>query len=102
MRNRRRKWTRTRRFWRNTKGSHVFSFRTNGAFMENTAFTRLQGLGAIDGILVDLDFTGKLDLLAVTATNDVRMFRNLGNMYFRDITATSGIPNVTGARQIIF
>jgi hypothetical protein len=84
------------------KGSHVFSFRTNGVFMDNTAFTRLQGLGAIDGTLVDLDFTGKLDLLAVTATNDVRMFRNLGNMYFRDITATSGIPNVTGARQIIF
>ena len=84
------------------KGSHVFSFATNGAFMENTAFTRLQGLGAIDGALVDLDFTGKLDLLAVTATNDVRFFRNLGNMYFRDITATSGIPNIKAARQIIF
>jgi Flp pilus assembly protein TadD len=84
------------------KGSHVFSFATNGAFMENTAFTRLQGLGAIDGALVDLDFTGKLDLLAVTATNDLRLFRNLGNMYFRDITATSGIPNIKGARQVIF
>lgn len=84
------------------KGSHVFSFATNGAFTEMTAFSRLQGLGAIDGALVDLDFTGKLDLLAVTATNDVRFFRNLGNMYFRDITATSGIPNITGARQIVF
>lgn len=84
------------------KGSHVFSFATNGMFMESTAFTRLQGLGAIDGVLVDLDFTGKLDLLAVTTTNDVRFFRNLGNMYFRDITATSGIPKITAARQIVF
>ena len=84
------------------KGSQVFSFATNGAFLENTAFTRLQGLAAIDGALVDLDFTGKLDLLAVTTTNDVRLFRNLGNMYFRDITATSGIPaGIKAAQKVL-
>jgi tetratricopeptide (TPR) repeat protein len=84
------------------KGIQVFGFLTNGAFVDSTAFTRLQGLGAIDAVLVDLDFTGKLDLLAVTATNDVRVFRNLGNLFFRDITATSGVPaGVKGARRII-
>jgi hypothetical protein len=84
------------------KGVQVFGFATNGAFVDSTAFTRLQGLGAIDAVLVDLDFTGKLDLLAVTATNDVRVFRNLGNMFFRDITATSGVPaGIKGARRIV-
>lgn len=84
------------------QGSHVFKFATNGNFMELTPFTRLQGLAAIDGALVDLDFTGKLDLIAVTATNDVRVFRNLGNLLFRDVTSTSGIPsNFTAARNII-
>lgn len=74
------------------KGGHVFRFGTNGGFTEATR-TRLEGLAAIDGALVDLDFTGKLDLLVVTAvTNDLRLFRNLGNLFFRDITATSGIP----------
>lgn len=84
------------------KGSHVFRFATNGAFNEATPFTRLQGLAAVDGALVDLDFTGKLDLLAVTAaTNDLRLFRNLGNLLFRDITATSGIPaGLKGARTL--
>ncbi len=85
------------------KGSHVFKFATNGAFMESTPFTRLAGLAAVDGALVDLDFTGKLDLLVVTAqTNDVRVFRNLGNLLFRDISATSGVPaGITAARQIV-
>lgn len=84
------------------KGSHVFRFATNGAFMESTPFTRLHGLAAVDGALVDLDFTGKLDLITVSAvTNDVRLFRNLGNLLYRDITATSGIPaELRGAHSL--
>ncbi len=74
-------------------GSHVFKFATNGVFTEVTAFSRLKNLAAKDAALVDLDFTGKLDLLAITArTNDLRLFRNLGNFLFKDITSTSGIP----------
>lgn len=83
-------------------GIQVFGFATNGAFANNTAFTRLQSLGAIDAALADLDFTGKLDLIAVTATNDVRVFRNLGNLFFRDITATSGVPaGLKGAQRVV-
>ncbi len=78
------------------KGSHVFRFATNGTFTDMSTFSRLGGLAAIDGAFVDLDFTGKLDLIALTAqTNGVKVFRNLGNFYFQDITATSGVP--TGA-----
>ncbi len=76
------------------EGSHVFKFATNGLFTEVTAFTRLKNLAATDAALVDLDFSGKLDLLTVSAqTNDLRLFRNLGNFTFKDITSTSGIPS---------
>lgn len=84
------------------EATHVFKFATNGAATETTAFTRLQGLTAMDGALVDLDFSGKVDLVAITATHDIRVFRNLGNLLFRDITATSGVPaSVRSARQVL-
>jgi hypothetical protein len=84
-------------------GSQVFRFSTNGLIRDVTRATGLTNLAAIDGALVDLDFTGKLDLIAVTAaSNSVRMFRNLGNWYFSDRTATSGIPAaLTGVRQVV-
>ncbi|MEW6159873.1 MAG: FG-GAP-like repeat-containing protein [Verrucomicrobiota bacterium] len=84
-----------------TKGSHVFKFATNGFITDSTAFSRLGGLAAVDGVLADFDFTGKLDLVGVTSSNTLRSFRNLGNMAFSETTSTSGVPlNVTSARQI--
>lgn len=84
------------------KGIQVFKFATNGFFMDFTQGARLQGVGALDGALADFDFTGKLDLMVITTNGGLRHFRNLGNMLFRDITATSGIPtDIKGARQII-
>lgn len=75
------------------KGSHLFKFATNGVVMDVTALSRLSNLSAVDGTLMDLDFTGKLDLLAVTAnTNGVRVYRQFGPLLFNDITSTSGIP----------
>jgi hypothetical protein len=75
------------------KGSHLFKFATNGVVMDVSALSRLSNLSAVDGTLMDLDFTGKLDLIAVTAnTNDVRVYRQFGPLLFNDITSTSGIP----------
>jgi Tfp pilus assembly protein PilF len=80
------------------KGSHLFKFATNGLVTDVSALSRLNGLSAIEGTLMDLDFTGKLDLMAVTgvraaqATNDVRIYRQFGPLLFNDITSTSGIP----------
>ncbi len=53
--------------------------------------------------MVDLDFTGKLDLLLIPPeTNSVRVLRNLGNMYFKDVTSTSGVPaSLTTARRLV-
>lgn len=75
-----------------TQGTHIFKFATNGLAMDVGPFSRLQGLRAASGALADLDFTGKLDLLAVTSSNDVRLYRQFGPLLFTDITKTSGIP----------
>ncbi len=85
------------------KGAHIFKFATNGFAMDVGPFSRLQSLSASDGALADLDFTGKLDLLAVTSgTNDLRLYRQFGPLLFSDITRTSGIPaNLTNAASIV-
>jgi tetratricopeptide (TPR) repeat protein len=84
------------------KGIQAFRFATNGMITDATAFSNLKDCPAIDGALVDLDFTGKLDLLLVPpATNRIRVLRNLGNMYFKDSTSTSGVPaSLTTARRL--
>jgi Tfp pilus assembly protein PilF len=75
------------------KGSHLFKFGTNGLALDVSPPSRLSTLSAIDGMLMDLDFTGKLDLIAVTGnTNDVRVYRQFGPLLFTEITSTSGIP----------
>lgn len=84
------------------RGAHVFRFATNGAARDITPATGLRDLTATTGLLADIGFTGFLGLVAVTPeTNAVRVFRNLGSIYFKDITATSGVPALTGVRQIV-
>lgn len=85
------------------QGAHVFRFATNGFAMDVGPFSRLQNLNAIDGALVDLDFTGKLDLVAVTGgeTNSLRLFRQFGPTLFTDITSTSGIPRLTNVTSVL-
>jgi len=84
------------------QASHVFRFATNGQFREVTAASGLKNLKASDGLLADLDFTGRLDLLAVLpGAQGLRVLRNLGNGYFMDNTTNSGLPAVfTGAQNV--
>lgn len=89
------------------KGSHVFQFRTNGLITDVTRQSRLENVKARGGTLVDLDFTGKLDLVAVVAAEQeqeaaaVRVYRQFGAMLFSEVTSTSGIPaSVQNARQV--
>lgn len=83
--------------------AHAFRFQTNGVARDLTRASGLAGLTGRAGAVVDLDFTGKLDLLAITPdAARLRVWRNLGNMYFVDITATSGVPaTLEGARQVV-
>jgi len=77
--------------------SHVFRFATNGQFREVTAAAGLKNLKARDGVLADLDFTGKLDLLTIQPGGQgLRVYRNLGSFYFQDNTTNSGLPVVLG------
>jgi Flp pilus assembly protein TadD len=83
--------------------AHAFRFLTNAAARDLTRASGLTGLSGRAGAVVDLDFTGKLDLLAVTPdAARLRVWRNLGNMYFVDITATSGVPaTLEGAWEVV-
>lgn len=85
------------------KGSHVFKLTTNGVASDLSMFSKLANVGAVGGALVDLDFTAKLDLIAISADSDVvRVLRNLGQPYFSDNTTNSGVPvGLSGAQQIV-
>lgn len=91
------------------KGSHVFKIATNAAITDISRFSRANQIGASDGILADLDYSAKVDLLVIRpGTNDVRVMRNLGNPalqgnpYFVDGTTNSGVPlSLAGARQLL-
>src|SRR5581483_11372296 len=84
------------------QNSQVFRFATNGQFREVTAASGLKGVKASDGLLADLDFTGKLDLLVVLPQGQgLRVYRNLGNGYFMDATTNSGLPSdFPGAQHV--
>jgi len=82
------------------QASHVFRFATNGVFREVTAAAGLKNLKASDGVLADLDFTGKLDLLTIDPGGQgLRVYRNLGSFYFKENTANSGLPAVLGGLE---
>ena len=83
--------------------SRVFRFATNGQVREATTAAGLKNLKAADGVLADLDFTGKLDLLAIPpGAPGLRVYRNLGSGYFQDNTAASGLPEaLAGVRQVL-
>lgn len=75
------------------KGSQVFTVETNGLAVDVSTLGRLSTVSAIDGLLIDLDFTGKLDLITVTGNpNDLQVHRQFGPLRFDDVTRTSGIP----------
>lgn len=84
------------------KGSHVFQVATNGVVKDVSSVSRLNTVSATDGLLIDLDFTGKLDLVAIsTPGNELRLFRQYGPLLFTDITSTSGVPaTLKSARQL--
>lgn len=88
------------------KGAHVFKFTTNGVPSDATRAAGFGALTAVDGVLVDFDYTGKLGLIALQPEGKgIRTFRNLSSafaMYFSESGVTSGLPaSVSAARQLI-
>jgi Tfp pilus assembly protein PilF len=84
------------------QASQVFRFATNGQARDFTSFAGLNHLKARDGLLADLDFTGKLDLLAVQPDGGgLSVYQNLGNFYFQANTAESGLSApLAGAEHV--
>lgn len=75
------------------QGSHVYRLEADGSARDVTGTSRLGALRVTDGLLLDLDFTGKLDLLAVGAgTGALSVHRQSGPLLFGEITAATGIP----------
>ncbi len=83
-------------------GLQVLRLSTNGTLTDFTRSARMPGIPALAGALADLDFTGKLGVLVTSPEGTLRTFRSLGNMVFRESSATSGIPaSITGVTQIL-
>jgi tetratricopeptide (TPR) repeat protein len=75
--------------------SRTFRFATNGQARDVSIMAGLKDLRARDGVIADLDFSGKLDLLTVSPdAQGLRVYRNLGNFYFKESTTNSGLPLV--------
>jgi len=83
------------------QASYAFRFATNGQLREVTSAAGLKNLRGRDGLLADLDFTGKLDLLVVRPGGDgLAIHRNLGSFYFQNNT-NSGLPALLpGVEQV--
>ena len=87
------------------RGCQIFKFTTNGVVTDVTRAANLGDLSAIDGALLDFDYTGKLGFLALQpGGKGPRYFRNLSStftMYFTEVNVTSGLPaTVTGATHL--
>jgi hypothetical protein len=78
------------------KGTQVFKFTTNGVVTDVSRAAGFSSLSAVDGVLMDFDYTGKLGLIALQPDGKgVRTFRNLSSvfaMYFSENNVTSGLP----------
>ncbi|HEY2952469.1 MAG TPA: FG-GAP-like repeat-containing protein, partial [Verrucomicrobiae bacterium] len=88
------------------KGSQLFKFATNGGVTDLSGFSRLNTVSAANGVLVDLNFSGFLDLVSVRHEDGgVRYLKNIGsqfNPYFSEKFTNSGLPlALTGARQVV-
>ena len=90
-------------------GSQVIRFATNGAMFDATAISGLKNLRAKAGVLTDIDFIGKLGLVAIEATNGTfRTYSALASMgtmqstpaVFREKRAATNTPPIQNVTQI--
>ncbi len=79
------------------RGTAVVRLATNGVMSDVTRVSNLGTNAATLVVPVDIEFTGKLGLVSIGSSGAPRIFRGFGNMAFRDITATSGVPANVGA-----
>jgi Tfp pilus assembly protein PilF len=80
-------------------GSHLYQLGQGGLILDVTSSSGLEALKAETGLLMDLDFTGKLDIVAVSATDHgIQIWRQSSPWNFSDITDASGL--VSGGQPV--
>jgi tetratricopeptide (TPR) repeat protein len=86
------------------KGTQVFRVSPSGMLSDSSLFAQIANVVLDDGVLTDLDLTGKLDLVGLSATNRSLMFlRNQGNFSFINHTSTTNLPsNLEDIKQLVF
>ncbi|HXJ60949.1 MAG TPA: FG-GAP-like repeat-containing protein [Verrucomicrobiae bacterium] len=88
------------------KGNQVFTFTTNGVVADSSRAAAFSNVPAIDGLLLDFDYTGKLGMILLQPDGKgVRVFRNLSSpfaMYFSENNVTSGLPaSLPGGQRLV-
>lgn len=83
-------------------GSHLLRFGEKGAVTDVTSASGLQSLNASDGLLIDLDFTGKLDLVAIGSENkSLQIFRQSKPLSFQSLpVAENGALDIANAHAV--
>jgi hypothetical protein len=71
----------------------VFRLTKEGQLTDATSAAGLGAFASTDARLADLDFTGKLGLIAATP-DGVTFWRNQGNAVFQNITAQAALPSL--------
>ncbi len=86
------------------KGTQVFRVSPSGMLSDSSLFAQIAGVTLSDGLLTDLDTTGKLDLIGLSSTNRSLLFlRNQGNFSFINHTSSTNLPtSVDGLTQFFF
>ncbi len=80
------------------RGVHLYRFTTNGTAMETTLFAGLRDFAAVDGLFVDLNFRGDLDLVTVSTNGALRVMSNLQDMFFVD--TSTNVPALANVRNL--
>ncbi len=86
------------------KGTQVFRVSPSGMLSDSSLFAQIADRVLDKGMFTDFDYTGKLDLIGLNATNRSLVYlRNQGNLSFLDQTSSTNLPvNVKGLRQFTF
>ena len=82
------------------RGNRAYRNNLDGTFREMAAPMGLAKQGSRDAATGDFDGDGRTDLVVVATDGRPRLFHNLGQGRFEDVTATSGLAALRGAGAV--